>query len=612
MPIVDVPGQGLVEFPDDMSDEDIGLAISRQRASGIKKPKPADYGFGSEMLSGLTFGFGDELRSAITGEPIESIRAGQQAYRRESPAASTIANIAGSIPTLAIPGAGAANIARGIGMAGKVGRAATTLGTGAAYGGLTGAGEATEGQRGTGAAQGAALGAATAPIGAAIGRGIQAVGQRRASNLPADLQAQAILAGRMKASGIAPTSVAPREGQTLAELSRPLETLAGSVVRRSPESAGKFSRIVEQRKSERKPELMATVSRELTGGEGQTVSQIEKITQAQRQSAAPYYRQAFDESQPIQSPLIDDLMTLEPFQAAYKRAQAISKLERDPIPEYVPGQPMTLRAANYLKQGLDEVVYGAKRDPASSIGKTQLGLIDQLRGDFVREIDEYAPESYKLARSIYAGGARNQEASEAGAKAWDAGPEYVSDFLSGASEAEKAAFRAGANASLSQKASKLGANSEAFRRLMDTDNSRAVVQQLSTVEGPSKVPALAGMQRAQADFEQRMMGGSQTAERRAADEMLAGEALPQQIAREGVKGTILNRAIQGVVDRATTGGDKVISELDALLLNPSRTANMETLRRLGLLDEQLKRQAGVRAGAYAAGAGGTSGLLGGE
>lgn len=582
----------------------------------FEKPalKPAPYGVGSELLSGLTFGFGDELRSKITGEPIEAVRAGQEAYRKANPVASTVASIAGSLPTAIIPGVGAANVLRGIGMAGKAARGLGTVATGAAYGGLSGAGEATEGNRGAGAGQGAAMGAVFAPVGAAIGRGVQAVGQRRASNLPADLQSQAILSGRLKATDMTPQQAQAKilEGQTIAELGRPLETLAGAVVRRSPEAAGRFADVVTARKAARPEQLLGAVRSEVAGGASPTMKQIEGITTRERAAAKPLYEQAFSEAGPIQSPLIDDLMTLEPFQMAYKRAQAIAKLERNPIPEYVQGSPISLRAANYIKQGLDEVVYGAKRDPSSSIGKTQLVLIDQLRGDFLREVDSMAPESYKAARQIYAGGARNQEAAEAGAASWKKGPEYVSEFLSNASDAEKSAFRAAANAELQSMASKLGSNREAFRALMDSPSSQAIVQQLSSIEGPSAVPFLSRQQKQAADFENRMVGGSQTAERRAADELLAEETLPQQIANKGAANALYDTTLRKVVDYSQTGGNKTVGQLNEMLLNPDKSVNLEILRRLGLLDEQLQRQAGIRAGSYASGSALTGGLLGGS
>lgn len=575
---------------------------------------PADYGAGSEMFSGLTFGFGDEIRSKVTGEPIEAIRAGQENYRKQNPGASTVANLVGSLPTALIPGAGAARAITGVGKAGMAGRTAATLGTGATYGALTGAGEQTEGNRGRGAAAGAAIGAIGGTIGAGVGRGVQAVAQRRLRTLPADLQAQGIALGRLKASDLTPEKAIQNlvEGRTIAELGRPLETLAGATVRRSPEVAGKFVENVAARRATRPEQLTKAVQKEVAPDFPVTASQIEKITGMQRQSAAPLYERAFQEAGPIQSDRIDQLMTLEPFQAAYKRAQSIANLEGKPIPDYVPGQPMSLRAANYVKQGLDEVVYGAKRDPSSSIGKTQLGLIDARRADFLEEVDKFAPESYKQARAVYAGGARNQEAAEAGAEAWKRGPEYVADFLANASEAEKAAFRAGANATLQTEATKLGANREAFRALMDSPMRQQVVQQLSVVEGPSAVPFIARQQRQAADFEQRMIGGSQTAERQAADEAFGGESLPVQIAQQGIMPTIYRSAIQPVVDRATTGNNQVVSELGGLLLNPSRDANLETLRRLGLLEEQLRRQAGIRAGSYTTGSAAGGGLLGGS
>lgn len=611
MPIVEVPGQGLVEFPDDMSDEQIGLAISRQRAMSIAKPAP--YGAGSEALSGLTFGFGDEMRSRITGEPIESVRAGQQQYRQQNPASSVVANIVGSLPTMAIPGLGMANVARGIGIAGKAARGLGAVGTGAAYGAASGAGEAIEGQRGAGASTGAAIGAVMSPVGAVLGRGVQAVAQRRAANLPADLRAQSIALGGMKAADLSPQDVMQRltQGQTIAEVAKPLTDLAGSVIRRSPEAAARMTELAAARKAERPQKLLEAVRGEVAGGEATTAAQLQKITEAQRKAATPFYQQAFDEAGPIQSPLIDDLMTLEPFQMAYKRAQAIAKLERNPIPDYQPGQPISLRAANYIKQGLDEVVYGAKRDPSSSIGKTQLGLIDQLRGDFVREVDSMAPESYRTARGIYAGAARDQEAAEAGAQAWKNGPEYVASFLQGASQSEANAFRAAASAELQRQQAKLGSNREAFRALMDTPERQAIVQQLSTITGPSKVPFLARQQKQQAEFEQALMGGSQTAGRIANDALLAeAESLPVQMVKEGPIRGAVNAGIQKVTDYAKTGGSKTVSELQDILLNPDTA--LENLRKLGILDEQLRRQAGIRAGSYSAGSAGLGGLLGGS
>lgn len=577
-----------------------------------KQVDAVGYGVGSEMLSGLTFGFGDELRSRITGEPIEAVRAGQEAYRKANPVASTVANVVGSLPTAIIPGAGAANVLRGVGMAGKAARAVGTLATGAGYGAASGAGESTEGSRGQGATQGALFGAAVAPVGAIIGRGAQAVGQRRAGNLPPDLRAQAIALGGIKSSNLTPQQVIEQmvSGKTIAEVSKPLTDLAGAVVRRSPEAAARAAELTATRKVSRPQDLIDAVRGEVAGGEATTAAQIQKITEAQRKAATPFYQQAFNEAGPIQSQLIDDLMTLEPFQMAYKRAQSIAKLERNPIPDYQPGQPISLRAANYIKQGLDEVVYGAKRDPSSSIGKTQLGLIDQLRGDFVREVDSMAPESYRTARGIYAGAARDQEAADAGSQAWKNGPEYVANFLQNASESEANAFRAAASAEFQRLQSRLRNTTESFR-LLDTPNNQAVVQQLSAVTGPSKVPFIVGQQRNQAEFANALTGGSQSTPRLAADALLAeSESIPSQVVREGPIRTAINASMQKIADYAQTGGSKTVSNLSEILLNPDTA--LENLRKLGILEDQLRRQAGIRAGAYSSGAATTGGVFGGS
>lgn len=604
MPIIEVPGQGLVEFPDSMSDDEIGKAISRSRMAS-KPIKPAPYGAGSEMLSGLTFGFGDELRSQITGEPLEAIRAGQKAYRTESPVASTVANIAGSLPTMFIPGAGLATAARGIGMAGKAARAVGTVGTGAAYGGLSGAGEATDDKAG-GAASGAAFGAVLSPAGAAVGRGVQAIGQRRMTTLPADLQAQKILLGKLQAGGIDPAKATVPQGQTIAELSKPTESLAGSVIRRSPEAAQRAASLASQRKSQRGPALLQAVQGEVTQGVAPTSNQIEKATAAQRRLADPYYKQAYSEAAPISIP--PSLLERPSVQRAMGVLNQMAK-ERG-MPEFQPGSQLTLEGADLLKRAMDDVIYNGKM-PTSGIGPQMLRDMQETRALYMQAVDSQAPESYRLARTIYSSGARNQEAADLGADAWKRGPEYVADFMQTASESEKQAFRAAANAKLNEMAGNIGGGREVFRSLMDKPNMQAVAQQLSQVQGPSAIPALVRRQKAEADFEQRLIGGSQTAERRAADEALDTESLPVQIAQQGLVGGLLSSAGQAIVDRARTGGNRVVNELDRLLLDPEMTANMETLRRLNLLQDQLRREAGIRAGSYGAGAAGTGAQAGG-
>lgn len=590
-----------------LSDADLEAVLAGDMASvsdeglaaitGEQAPvEPAPYGAGSELLSGLTFGFGDELRSMVTGEPLEAIQAGQEAYRQENPWLSTGLNIAGSLPTALIPGLGTANVLSKLGTGAKVGRTLGAATSGATYGGLTGAGEAAQGERAEGAKEGALFGAIAGPVGQTVGAVAppiaQAVKGSRMSELLPQTKAQSMILGRLRAMGLTPEDAAQQltEGKTIAELGQPLETIAGAVVRRNPQVGAQFQKLLDSRKLKRSDELLSIAEKEITSGKSPTMGQMTKFSRENKKAAGPLYEKAFAESEGIWSPRIDDLMTLEPFQAAYKRGQRIAKLEGRPIPDYEPGIPMTLRQADAVKKGLDGVIYGAKRDSSrDALDRTEIGLIDQLRGEFVGEIDKIAPEEYGAARRIYASEYRDLEAAEAGADAWKAGPEYVADFLEKASESERKAFAAGAFDDLRTRSAKLSDNREAARALFGNQRARQVHQMLSQVEGPSQIPDTTARQIAEADFANRMVGGSQTGARRAADEMLDMESIPERIAKRGPIGAAYDTALQKAVDLATTGRSSTVSMLGDMLLNPDMQQNRALLGGLSSLEEQMQR-----------------------
>lgn len=619
---IDIPGQGVVEFPDSMTDEQIVAAIKKMpsvEVSRVDGPSQQDierfanqkapYGFGNEMLSGLTFGFGDELRAKVTGEPIEAIRAGQQAYREENPIASLGAQALGGLPTLALPVGLIGQGLRGIGMAGNVARGAGAVGTGAAYGAASGAGEAVEGERATGATKGAIVGSILSPVGAGVGRGIQMAASKArgkaATMLPQD-KAQAILLGRLEAAGMTPEQARQKllQDMSLGELSPTLTSLTGSVVRRVPEAKEQFAQQAAEAKMARPQQLLGRVQQEL-GAPDATISMLEEATQRSRQAAQPLYQRAYEEAAPI---LLDESLVKRP--SVQKAFGVVNNMRAERgLPPVDLTKPISLQDADLLKRAMDEVLYVGKM-PTSGLGPAILRDMKETRSLFVNSIDNQAPESYRAARQIYAGGARDQEAVDLGRDVWKKGPEYVQSFMRGASESEKAAFRAAANAELRAMSEKLGPNREAFRALMDTPRAQQIVQQLTTTEGPSAVPALVGRQRAQAGFEQQVSGGSQTAERVAADEALGllNESIPEQVIRKGPVRAGVDLATQFVVDRSRLGFNNTAAELGPLLLNKNRADNLETLRRLDVLKDNLSRMAGQRAGAYGAGAG-LSGLL---
>lgn len=571
------------------------------------KPKPADYGFGSEMLSGLTFGYGDELRSKVTGEPVENIRAGQKQYREQNPGTSILANIAGGLPTLALPTGIMAQGMRGIGMAGNLARGLGAIGTGAAYGGLSGSGEAVEGQRMKGAGEGAAMGAVMSPIGAAAGRGIQAIAApagRLAGPMASD-KAKAIVLGGLQSSNLTPEQAQAKllEGMSLGELSPSLANITGSLVRRQPQAAEQFAEQTARAKAARAPELLSRVQSELAAPDD-TISMLESATQVAKRVAQPLYEKAYSEAKPII--ISANIMQRPSVQKAFGVLNDM-RAERG-MPPVELGKPLSLQDADLLKRAMDEVIYVGKM-PTSGLGPAIVRDMRETRALFVNNVDEQAPKAYREARKIYAGGAKDQEAIELGSQVWKKGPEFAADFLKGASESEKAAFRAAANAELRTMSEKLGANREAFRALLDTPRAQQIVKTLSTVEGPSAIPFLVGKQRAQTAFEQRIGGGSQTAERMAADELFKGmtDTAPAQMLERGPVAAVKDAIMRQTVDLARTGGNKTANELAPLLINRNKAENIDVLRQL----RELEKAYGNLSGSYGAGAG-AAGLLGGQ
>ena len=565
---------------------------------------PAPYGFGREMLSGLTFGYGDELEAALTDTPIEEIRAGQQKYREENPWTAAGASMLGAAPTMIIPGAGLGNLARGIGVGGKLARAAGAVGAGAASGALTGSGEAIEGDRVSGAKQGALIGGAMAPVGAAAGRGLGVVGRtasRGRVRLTPQQKAEATILGAMAGGGTSPTSLIDDlvSGQTLAEQAMPLSDLAGAATRLSPQVKGIASELVETRQATRPEQLRNLVRSEISPEGVMTAGQIEELTARQRAAASPLYERAYQEAGPIASERLSDLMSRKTVQAAYKRAQRIAENAGQTLPDWEAGQPITLEVADQIKKGLDDVVYSGKQ-PTSSIGKEELASIDRLRGEFVDAVDEVAPPSYKAARAISAGGFRDQEAADLGADAFKKGPEYVSKFLTDPtkSESEKIAFRAGAMADFETRMNKVADSRESFRALVNSQHARDTLQALSTIEGPSALTPLVRRQRAEADFGTQLLGGSQTAGRRAADDALKEDIIPD--IPTSSRDFIL-QAIRGIRDKYRVGDEKA-AEVGRILLNPDLQQNRDMLFRLETLENMMRQQAGQRGAIGASGA----------
>lgn len=171
MPIVNTP-DGLVQFPDDMSNEEI-QDVLREKFPPLREAEAGDYA--RAAFQGVTFGFGDEIeaqyRASQSGrsyeDELESIRTEMAQFREAAPVSSVAAEVAGAIPSAVATGGVLGAGLRGVG----AGRAASSgLVRGASEGAVGGAtyaaGTAEEGERLEAAKGGAALGAG---LGGALG-----------------------------------------------------------------------------------------------------------------------------------------------------------------------------------------------------------------------------------------------------------------------------------------------------------------------------------------------------------------------------------------------------------------------------------------------------------
>jgi len=199
MPVVAMPDGSRVKFPDDMPPDQIKGFIRQKFPDAVPPANPAE-GQGSmldSIANGVTLGFGDEAAGAIGGaldwmgfgpegskgtfqggydRVTGNVRNAVKDYQTRHPVAATVAEVAGSLPTMMLVPGGTAM--KGLSLAGKVARGAAS---GAAVGGLQGFGNAEGGvqNRLEGAAEGAGTGAVVGAALPAVGRGVaRVVGKR--------------------------------------------------------------------------------------------------------------------------------------------------------------------------------------------------------------------------------------------------------------------------------------------------------------------------------------------------------------------------------------------------------------------------------------------------
>lgn len=618
---------------------DAGLQI----LAGANPPK-FKYGAGDAALQGMTMGFSDEIGALkdqiVNGSGysanLRDRRLAQQMYERENPGAALSAEFGGAATVSLIPGVGAYNLMRAPAVAARLGPMAARYGgaavTGAVTGGITGAGTAEEGKRLEGATRGAVTGAVLGP---AVTGGVQLFGKgaQLTRDVTAGIPIVGPTVGAVTGAVGATTDFTRRAQEKLLQAIKrdnltPEEIMLArnvlgdkpeTLIERSGTNTLGLADVATKYPGEAK-RLATALAEERMGGQGERI--VSDLTQAFRvqgdprqvaraleqkraKDATPLYQQAYAEGAQIADPRIAGFMQLPAFQRAYGIARRLAQYDGVALPK--DPRKLTefnLQTLDYVKRGLDDVLYQAKMPGPGGTGRTEYAKIADSYNQFVGTLDQLVP-TYAQARAAWAGPTAMKEALEAGQKVTSLRATEVQDLMAKMSPAEVEQFKLGALAGIRQRMLEAADGRDLVKVVYGSPEKRAVLQRLVGDEFPVLESRFL-RERAIRRTDDTVRGNSRTAERQAGMEDLAGDTtLAQSVINQG--------PIRGTVDYVLRSGSGVAQptadKLGPMLFSTNPQAQQQTLEQLMMLDRLYRqRAAGIGTG-IGAGTGTTGGLL---
>jgi len=557
------------EFPDDATPDEIQKALASvrpARKAEVEAPPPpeemswGEYGKGlaRSAASGLTFNWSDELiaaaRAKNEGIPYEEALADERAkkkqFEEQYPVAAFGAEMAGSLPTMAIPGLGPA---KAVQAATRVGRAYNSpLGqmarVGAKQGALSGTGESEStdtfsaediAQRVKGAGTGAAVGAG---VGAGLGVGAKALAPaasavvERFSPKKAEDVAKAKVLQDLERSNMTPAQ-AKKEFEILQQsgakpsyfdVNPSLTSRAESVVQREGAAGEGIVEDIANRQRDQRQRVMGEAKSAL----GQTKSYYESAedaAEALRKNAKPLYDKAYEAKIPLEAQY--ELQTVmndvkQAFPSAIKDAERLFIAERRGgdfkrvgTRELKNGNEAfseipAVRQWDYIMRGLGQTI---EKETEAVTGKvSQLGrAATMMRNEIGTILDKEVP-AFGEARARYKGDIEVKQALNDARKGFGrADPEELAIAWKGMSDAEKEAYRAGALKNMRDSLFGSGDFTDATKRIGQAVQDR---RDALNIIMPDKLTArlfqdyLAAEAKMVANA-QRIKGGSQTARR---------------------------------------------------------------------------------------------------
>lgn len=570
------------------------------------------------VASGATFGYADELAAKMNeltglGGSYEENVAKERARDAQIPAAIAIpGEIAGAVGStlLAAPAFAGAKVVQA---ASALPRYLKFGALGAAEGGLAGSGNATEGNRLSGAAGGAAIGGV---VGGAAPYVVQGVGKlasgvRNAvspeANVAADLSRAIVRDADDPAALLARTQAlqAERGGvATLADAGG--ENVKGLVERVAQTPGAGRTQVVPALTSRQQGQAMR-IGNDLRSLTGTSKSAFETINETMAERAAkakPLYEDAMSVDISKDQRVVDAIM--DETSTGWGRAILNStSVKRTLQTEYgvtgVPGPEHLMPIIDAWKKAADDIIESSIK----SGDKNKARVISQMRDRVLSVVDEANP-TYKAARDAWAGPSQYMDAVERGR-----------GVLNPKESAEEFAARFRALPDAEKEAERIGAVSAIIGR-MGNDGAKLgdMTKYLRSPEVRAKIAALMPTEEAAASWQRRLdfeVGSSEMTGRALGNSATARRLAERQDA-ENLAGDLVMDALTGTpqsfVRKVLGAGPKWLrdtmrSRADALLAdvltNPDSAADLaRILRRAQNVGAPVPDK--INAGAVAGGA----------
>ena len=605
---------------------------------------------GRAVGQGLGFGFGDEaiarVRAKMEGRPYEDVlREEREAYDRfveKNPLVALGTEVvSGAVPSVVaafVPGGQAASAVGATRTAqaanrlasvlpnivkGPTGRLAATAGT---QGAISGAGTATEGERGMGAVQGGLTSAVAGPV---IAKGAQLTGaagkaiKEKVAPSPRSVEERAttkvleamsrdeidpmqarVMLEKDRAMGVSPT---------LMDVTPSTKSLGEAVVTVPGQGRKILGGALEERIEEGRDVVGQRVIKDLAKGKEYVASE-DSLLGKLRANANNLYDAAYAHGA-VDDPRLMKVLEDDTFKRAFKEAQNIAGKEaraaelrgedpsrfilKDIYNVDAEGNVASItkvpdvRTLDYIKRGIDALI--DKGYKGEGMSKAEANALKDLRRAYIGVIDENVPE-YAAARAKYAGDMEVLDALRLGREEYLSPktlPEQARKIVAGMSDAEKDALRTGAAQSILSKIQDAPQQINAAQRVIGAPATRKRLEAL--FDNPQEYEIFEAALKREAELfrnAQEVVRGSRTQPKAEAVKDLksgsgvldvAGEAVDVAM---GTPGSVVGRVLKYLQAR-TTLDEKSAAEIAKMLKSSTPQEIDDTLARLERSSEKF-------------------------